>query len=95
MDRAKSRELPRGISERVLECHPEAHDLKMYASDDESAFERLALRAEAGAYGALAVSGDDAGAPPRGKAVPFVCGEASLPPAGKEPCDIMLVSPKA
>ena len=50
-----SHELPRRISERVLECHREAHDQKMYASDAESAFERLALHAKAGTYGGLAV----------------------------------------
>ena len=92
----RSHELPRRISERVLECHREAHDLKMYASDAESAFERLALHAKAGTYGALAVSYDnDEKAPPRGKVMPFVSGEASLPPAGTEPCDLKLVSPKA
>ncbi|CAK0878548.1 unnamed protein product [Prorocentrum cordatum] len=91
----RSHELPRVISERVLECHRGAHDLKMYASDAESAFERLALRAKAGTYVAFDVSNDEEGAPPRGKVMPFVSGEASLPPAGAEPCDIKLVSPKA
>ncbi|CAK0852121.1 unnamed protein product, partial [Prorocentrum cordatum] len=94
-ERATCRELPGGIAERVLECHREAHDLKMQASDAESAFERLALRAKAGAREATAASDDDELTPPRGKVMPFVGGEASLPPAGAEPCDIMLVSPKA
>ncbi|CAK0844940.1 unnamed protein product, partial [Prorocentrum cordatum] len=93
-DWARSREPPRRISERVLECHRGARDLKVHASDAELAFERLALRAEAGAHEALAASDDDEGAPPRGKAMPFVSGEASLSPAGAEPCDIKLVSPK-
>ncbi|CAK0894126.1 unnamed protein product [Prorocentrum cordatum] len=41
---AMSHELPRRISERVLQRHRKAQDLRMHASDDESAFERLALR---------------------------------------------------
>ncbi|CAK0805297.1 unnamed protein product, partial [Prorocentrum cordatum] len=94
-DWARSRELPRMLSERVLECHRGAHDLNMYASDAEFAFERLALRAKAGACVALAASGDDGGAPPGGEVMPIASGEATLPPAGAEPCDIKPVSPKA
>ena len=62
-----SHELPRRISERVLQCHREAHDLKMYASDAESAFERLALHVKTGPYVAINVSNEDEGVPERGR----------------------------
>ncbi|CAK0904126.1 unnamed protein product, partial [Prorocentrum cordatum] len=91
-----SHELPRRISERVLECHEEARDQKMYDSDAESAFERLALHAKPGSCGCSVVLEEGASdVPQRGKAMPFASGEASLPPAGTQPCDICLVSPKA
>ncbi|CAK0897173.1 unnamed protein product [Prorocentrum cordatum] len=91
-----SHELPRRISERVLQCHRDAHDQKMYDSDAESAFERLALHAKPGTYAGFSVSDkDDDDVPQRGKVMPFVSGEASLPPAGTQPCDIRMISPKA
>ncbi|CAK0904139.1 unnamed protein product [Prorocentrum cordatum] len=91
-----SHELPRRISERVLQCHRGARDRKMRDSDAESAFERLALHAKPGAYLGFNVSDkDNDDAPQRGKVMPFVGGEASLPPAGAQPCDVRMISPKA
>ncbi|CAK0845824.1 unnamed protein product, partial [Prorocentrum cordatum] len=92
---AMSRELPRRISDRAPQCHREARNLKMRASDAESAFERLASRVKTGPRAAIVVSIGDEGAPERGEVMLVASGEASLPPAGAEPCDIEPASPMA